>query len=162
MSIERYRATWDGEEVFLHRCPTCWNAGPHAAENNGFIRQTERIVHASHCPEAKPLPVVQPSGDASEDVRRAFGRLVPGSVAVAKRRASGVWVYYEGGIYSRQGRAATEEERLEYARIAAGRAAEQYPTVAFFVLPTMDGLEVVGEVDVQSRPFEVKFVATGR
>jgi len=159
--IDRTRATWNGQTVCLHRCATCWADGPHAGANNGFIQQVEKIVHAVRCPEARPLPIVQPQdgllGGASEQVKRLFARMAPGSVAVAKRDGSTgkVWVYYEGGIYTRATpmncfRAATGQEREDYAKCAAGRAAERYPTTAFFVLDSMEGLEVVGEVDVDN------------
>ncbi len=59
-----------------------------------------------------------------------------------------VEVYYEGGIYSRPAeRKPTEDERCEYALHAAGRATQDYPTRAMFVLPGWTGIEAAGEVD---------------
>jgi len=144
--IERYRATRNGKTELLHRCTTCWDAnGP--TTDNGFVPVTERIRHASGCPLAK-LRIVEPSEGASEEVKRAFSRVAKGSAAVAQRRADGVWIYYEGGIYSRpEGREPTREEFVGYANSAAGRAIERYPTVAFFVLPGFEGLDVIGYVD---------------
>jgi len=155
--IDRYKATWNGRTVFLHRCSVCCEAA--TSDNNGFIPQDEKISHSPHCPEGRPLHIVVPAEEASAEVRRAFSRLADGSVAVAKRRDGGIWIYYEGGIYSRANRPPTEAERLEYAKSAAGRAAECYPTVAFFVLPSMDGLEVIGRVDVNQCPYVVEFDA---
>lgn len=146
--IERYKATRNGKTELLHRCTSCWLFGPHADSDNGFIPASERIVHAQGCPEAK-LRIVVPSEGASEEVKRSFSRIAKGSAAVAQRRGDGqVWVYYEGDIYGRpDGREPTIEEFVGYAKTAAGRAIERYPTVAFFVLPSWDGLDVVGYVD---------------
>lgn len=95
------------------------------------------------------LPIVTPREDAGNDVKVAFSKMAPGSIAVAMQRTDGmVPVYYEGGIYSRpENRPPTLDERIEYAKIAAGRAIEHYPTIAFFVLPSNDGLRKIGEVD---------------
>lgn len=102
------------------------------------------------------LPIVEPDEGAEESVLAAFGNILPGSVAVAIRRGETVAVYYEGGKYSRPiGREATEAERIEYAKIAAGRAAQRYPTIAFFGLQSPTGLKKVGEVDI--RTWEVTF-----
>jgi len=62
-----------------------------------------------------------------------------------------VEVYCEGGIYSRPAeQKPTEDERCEYARHTAGRAAQDYPTRAMFVLPDWTGIEAAGEVNTDT------------
>lgn len=102
------------------------------------------------------LPIVKPYPDAPPLVKSLFGKLAEGSVAVAIENADGYRIYYEGGIYSRHPSVTpTREQRHEYAVLAAGRAATRYPTVAMFQLPSLEGLEMIGGVDVSRSPYEV-------
>lgn len=102
---------------------------------------------------SEKLPIVIPASDAPPEVRAPFQVLAPDSVAVAIQRdpAGPVMVYYEGGLYTRgASRPATPDERRQYAISAAGQAIEHSPTIAFFVLPSWTGLEVVGRVDTKT------------
>jgi hypothetical protein len=103
------------------------------------------------------LPIVQPKETASEKTKILFSNIVPGSVVVAQPDEMGATrVYYEGGLYSRSKREdgsyaePTDEERRQYAMIAAGRLTDRYPTVAFFVMHwenAYDELEEIGYAD---------------
>lgn len=105
------------------------------------------------------LPIVEPMPEASDYVKSLFSQIVSGSVAVSIKCEEYTLVYYEGGIYSRHNRPPTEQERIEYAKIAAGRAREHYPTVAFFAIPKENerDLKVSGYVDMSNSPWEVVF-----
>ncbi len=79
------------------------------------------------------LDLVEVVDHPTSDVARWLrGHVVPGSVLVAHHQSEidTCRVDYEGGVFSRTGRAPTPQERVDYAKIAAGRAAENYPTVA--------------------------------
>lgn len=121
--------------------------------------------------------IVQPKPDADEVVRSLFKNIAPGSVAVAHQEhrvhSAGVLVHYEGGVYERstgggyipygnvshiEFREPTQDERIDYAKIAAGRLHAHYPTTSRFFLPgegMMDQLEEIGYVDVDT--WEVHF-----
>jgi len=102
------------------------------------------------------LPIVRLKPDAPEHVKGLFGKIAAGSIAVAIKTADGYRVYYEGGIYSRHPSITpTREQQEEYAVLAAGRAVKRYPTVAFFQLESLEGLEMNGSVDVSRSPYEV-------
>ena len=76
---------------------------------------------------------------------------ISGSVFVAIKKTNGIWIYYEGGIYSRiPGEAPTQKLKVEYAIQAAGRAIQNYPTVAKFFLRDESDLVRVGEVDTKT------------
>ncbi|MBN1135854.1 MAG: hypothetical protein JXM73_04675 [Anaerolineae bacterium] len=103
-------------------------------------------------PSSSMLPIVEPAANAPATVLAPFQQLLPGSAAVALQRdpAGPVYVYYEGGLYTRPaGQDATPEERRDYAVNAAGRAVEDYPTRAWFALPDWTGLQTVGYVDTE-------------
>jgi hypothetical protein len=106
------------------------------------------------------LDIVQPKV-SNESANAAFRHVIAGSVIVAiPWDTTHTAYYYEGGIYDRQpSTPPTRQQREEYAKIAAGRAKERYPTVARLVLPndSMDGMEVVGYVDTDAR-YEVRFI----
>ena len=93
---------------------------------------------------------------ATDETKRLFERMAPGSVAVCIRRnhqvpdQDGCFVYYEGGIHSRANSPPTEQERIEYAIAAARRAIEKYPTIARGYLRTQEGLEPAGYVDTET------------
>lgn len=101
------------------------------------------------------LKIVKPAPDAPEETKKALAHIAPGSVIVAITREhrdqipdpAGVWLYYEGGLYEREQREPTEQEKRDYAIRAAGRAAKRYPTTAKLYLPSMDGLVPIGFVD---------------
>lgn len=82
------------------------------------------------------IAIVRPRSDAPEDIKGQFARINPGSVCCLIQRHDTYFIYYEGGFYSRQPNVEpTPDEREEYAKIAAGRAKDRAPTVAFFALP---------------------------
>lgn len=99
------------------------------------------------------LKIVELAPDAPVHVKKALEHIAHGSVIVAITRdhkiphADGVWLYYEGGIFERQNRPPTLEERITYAKIAAGRAKERYPTTAKIYLPSQEGIVQTGYVD---------------
>lgn len=102
--------------------------------------------------------IVEPREDASEATRSLFTTLLPGSVAVAQEVSerstgalSGALIHYEGGKYTRQQRDGkcrppTDDERREYAIIAAGRLDAHYPTTSFFYIPHADAMQELREV----------------
>lgn len=62
-------------------------------------------------------------------------------------------LHYEGGIYQRPlERVPSTEERTEYAKCAAGRAVEQYPTIAKLYLQdaTTHDFMVEGWIDTET------------
>lgn len=86
----------------------------------------------------------------SASARSLSDRIVPGSVLVAHHDAEDgtCRVDYEGGIHMRQpDRAPTPEERETYAKCAAGRAAEEYPTVARVYCILRADLRVIGRIN---------------
>ncbi len=91
--------------------------------------------------------VPEPSSPAGASLR---DRLLPGSVVIAHSDAGDgtCQVDFEGGMYQREpNRLPTAEERIQYAKCAAGRAAERYPTVArSYRIPRSD-LRVVGSIN---------------
>lgn len=108
------------------------------------------------------LKIVGISPDAPPETIRALSFIVPGSVMVSITRGhkvsepEGAWIYFEGGIYSREvNRAPTLEEKTEYAKIAAGRAYKNYPTVAKLYLPNQKGLVPLGFVDTETWQVEI-------
>ena len=104
------------------------------------------------------LLLVQLNAEAPAALQGLFAKIVPGSVcaAVNARGATGVEIYYEGGIYQRErGRPATVAERTEYAKIAAGRAKDQAPTMARFTIADWTWLDTVGSVDTDT--WDVRF-----
>jgi len=101
------------------------------------------------------VPIVESATDAPDDVVAAFTLPIDGSVCVGIPDGDGMLIYYEGGKHTRGDRPPTEDEQVEYARIAAHRAIERAPTVAFFRLPSTEGLAYRGYVATTSIPFEV-------
>lgn len=103
------------------------------------------------------LPIIKPK-DKSKSM---FSCAAPGSVFVAIHHQvpgdqDGLYkVYYEGGIYSRKDRPPTPEEKLDYAKQAAGRASQNYPTVAKFYLIDLVNVDQIGHVDTDT--WEVEF-----
>lgn len=111
------------------------------------------------------LNIVQPSLTVSDETFAKFTQIVPGSVCVAKPLGDGrVMVYFEGDLYGRGSqkplRQATLEERTNYAKIAGGRAVENYPTTAKFMVDDEDELEPIGFIlwDADKRSMIVRFV----
>lgn len=111
------------------------------------------------------LNIVQPSSSASEATFHNFTRPVPGSECVAAPVSDGrVLVYFEGDLYGRGSKrpvpTPTREERTTYAKIAAGRAVENYPTTAKFYVADESELIQTGFVlwDPDIRSLIVRFV----
>lgn len=108
------------------------------------------------------VPVVTLDKDAPKELQDLFSKIAPGSVAVAKQRGTNINIYYEGGIYTRKdsSREPTQEERNEYAIIAAGRAKENYPTIAKFTIHMDDVkyLTIVGVVQMMWKPWKVLWI----
>lgn len=75
-----------------------------------------------------------------------------------------VLVYFEGDLYGRGSnhplQQPTVEERTNYAKIAAGRAVENYPTTAKFMVEDDDQLQEIGFVlwNKEHRSMIVRFV----
>lgn len=90
------------------------------------------------------LPIVEPK---ELEACPEWGLLAPGSVAVLIKREVGHFLYYEGGIYQRGDREPTREERRHYAVHAAGRAAQDYSTVARLFITDPDAYKHIGSVD---------------
>ena len=93
------------------------------------------------------LPIVDTTGYA--DI------VAPGSVAVAipatLQGNAGIWVYYEGGVYTRHpDMPPTHAQRVQYALSAAGRASNNYPTIARFFIAAGSVLAQIGEVDTDT------------
>lgn len=113
------------------------------------------------------LPIVVPNYSASLETRNKFARIAHGSVAVAIHREIEIlgypeieiWIYFEGDIYGRHNRLPTSEERRQYAIIAAGRAIDNYPTIAKFRIDDEDELTEIGFVlyDQVNRSFIPRF-----
>ena len=102
------------------------------------------------------LPIVEVSPGADLSTKTLFSMALKGSIYIAIKRISGIWIYYEGGIYTRQAdQIPTQKEKIEYAVRAAGRAVQNYPTVAKFLVASESGLVRVGEVD--TRIWETQF-----
>jgi hypothetical protein len=100
------------------------------------------------------LSIIELKHDAPERLHNLFNRIRSDSVKVMIIRNEQIFIYYEGGIYTRSAnRKPSEEETHSYALIAAGRAAMNYPTIAKFSLPSEDGkfLETVGSINIDSR-----------
>lgn len=102
------------------------------------------------------LKIVELAPNAPDNVKQALSHIAPGSVIVAITREhrdqipdpNGVWLYYEGGVVEGRGdRKPTQEERINYAIRAGGRAAKRYPTTAKLYLSSLDGLVPIGFVD---------------
>lgn len=77
-------------------------------------------------------------------------RLLPGSVVIAHSDAGDgtCQVDFEGGKYQRDpARCPTAEERDQYAKCAAGRAAERYPTVARCYRIARSDLRIIGRIN---------------
>lgn len=100
------------------------------------------------------LSIVEIKSDAPKTVKDALARVVPGSVLVADEKSDGksdvVVVDFEGGVYTRKDRSPTQDEKNEYAKIAAGRSSSRYPTVARICLPSMEGLREIGSVNTET------------
>ena len=102
------------------------------------------------------LPIVEVDPGANISTKALFSIAVKGSVFIAIKRTNGIWIYFEGGIYTRQAdQTSTQEEKNEYAVRAAGRAIQNYPTVAKFLISNESDLVRVGEVD--TRNWETRF-----
>lgn len=102
------------------------------------------------------LLIVRMASECPPPVKKAFENIAPGSVVVAKENNGFVWLHFEGGIYTRaKDREPTPEERIDYAKRAAGRADQNYPTMARIQIASWEGLEVCGYVD--TRNYEVVF-----
>ena len=95
------------------------------------------------------LSLVEVGEKSSQLVKLSFSRLLPGSAAVLilQPMVNGIVpiIYYEGGKYY-------ESIKDEYAKIAAGRAIENYPTIARFSIPKeeIENLKVVGTIDTDT------------
>jgi len=91
--------------------------------------------------------VPEPISTAGASLRN---RLLPGSVLIAHTDADDgtCQVDFEGGKYQRDPVCPpTPEERDQYAKCAAGRAAERYPTVArCYRIPRSD-LRIIGHIN---------------
>ncbi len=111
-------------------------------------------------PNDKALPIVELTEDAPEEIKFFFSKLVPGSVAVAKWKGEKIEIHYEGGIYQRKNTDPTKEEREQYAITAAGRAKENYPTVAKFLILTSQAryLKIIGVVQMMWKPWTVLWI----
>lgn len=109
------------------------------------------------------LKIVGISPNASPKTIALLSFIAPGSVMVSITREhkvpdpKGAWVYFEGGIYSRNLQTPpTLEEKTEYARIAAGRASKNYPTVAKVYIPDAEtDLVPLGYVDTETGTVEL-------
>jgi hypothetical protein len=103
--------------------------------------------------------IVSNKKDAPDHIIHIFENiLVPGSVAVLKKQeGGGAWLYYEGGIYNRQSRNPTLIEKTDYAKIAAGRASANYPTIAkhFIREEDLKYLREIGRVNLEN--WDVRF-----
>ena len=98
------------------------------------------------------LSIVHPTPTCHPSVTRLTQSIAPGSILVAQPAPhGGVQVDYEGGIYQRPShRPPTLDEQIEYAKRAAGRMHNQYPTVARAYLRDADferDFRVIGSVD---------------
>lgn len=94
-----------------------------------------------------PLVMVNPA-----DAGRAFGGIRPGSALaiVPNAHPGSMRVYYEGGVFTRQSDCEpTAKEWFEYARTAASRASEAYPTIAMTMITSWEALTQIGYVDVR-------------
>lgn len=101
------------------------------------------------------LPIVEP-----KELEKCPEWSIPvkGSVGVLIEREYGTLLYYEGGAYTRfGGREPTAEERVEYAKQAAGRASQDYPTTAKVGVLNPDAYKKIGQVDCTT--WEVTFDA---
>lgn len=101
------------------------------------------------------LPIVEPRGSEKE-IADAVIRQGSVCVLVPALVDGSAVVYYEGGVYTRPEHIPpNEQERISYAKIAAGRAWDNYPTVArlFTLAPRL--WEQVGYVDTDT--WEVVF-----
>jgi len=114
------------------------------------------------------LKIVELAPNAPEEIKQIFANVIPGSIMVSITRGhdhmirhpNGCWVYFEGGFYTRPAtRKPTQEERIEYAKIAAGRAKDRYPTVAKAYVPDEECLVAVGYVDTDK--WEVTLAPNG-
>lgn len=125
-------------------------------EGNTLLLDVGGSVQAILQPDRPVLvPIVEAAADAPADVVAAFALPIDGSVCVGIPDGDGMLIYYEGGKHTRGDRPPTEDEQVEYARIAAHRAIDRAPTVAFFRLPSSEGLAYRGHVATTSIPFEV-------
>jgi hypothetical protein len=97
------------------------------------------------------LPIVEVVPGANISTKALFSIAVKGSVFIAIKRINRIWIYFEGGIYSRQAdQVPTLKEKIDYAVLAAGRAIQDYPTVAKFLITDESDLVRVGEVDTNN------------
>lgn len=100
------------------------------------------------------LDIVRCKDTADQGMKCAFARLLPGTVCVVIDRGEYVVVYYEGGFYDGHphDQVPPLKKRIEYAKIAAGRAYKKYPTVALFGLSHEQAkhLEPCGVVDTDT------------
>jgi hypothetical protein len=123
-----------------------------------FLRQeAERAERRrAHLREHRPelfvtldlVEVVATPGSSAAQLLR--DHIVPGTVLVAHHDADDgtCRVDFEGGIHTRRdGQPPTPAERTEYAKIAAGRAAESYPTVARMHRIPRSDLRVIGTIN---------------
>ena len=97
----------------------------------------------------RDIHIVELAPEASDVTRALFANIAPGSVAVATKCREGWAIYYEGGLYTRPAhRPPTPAERVDYAQLAASRAATSAPTVARFFLSESNwtDLQIIGHV----------------
>lgn len=95
------------------------------------------------------VPLVQAQRN---EAPRALMGIRPGSAMalLPNLGSNAMRIYYEGGIFTRkEGQTPTTKEWCEYARIAASRGKESYPTVAMTILTSCEGLTQIGHVDVR-------------
>ena len=100
---------------------------------------------------SRTVSIVEPLPDSEAAKLWQSLDIWPGSVAVLIQTGSRFVVHYEGGIYERKrDEEPTDSQRDAWAKRAAGRAFESYPTRAHFYLlrqDHIDSLQIVGEVD---------------
>ena len=107
------------------------------------------------------IEIVEPIPDTAAEHYWSIADVWPGSVAVLSTMPGirGYVVYYEGGIYERErDDTPTEDQRAAWAKRAAGRAIQHYPSGArFFIAPEdIEGFRVVGFV---SSDYRVEWIA---
>lgn len=129
-------------DELVHQC--------HLAEERRQARRREELrrTRPSLFVDLDIVEIVpEPTSAAGSALR---DHLLPGSVVIAHSDASDgtCQVDYEGGKYRQDSaRHPNAAEREEYAKCAAGRAAERYPTVArCYRIPRSD-LRIIGHIN---------------